>query len=85
MQTRESEPEWGEEPTLIQPEDFLPHDRFPSDARRMGFDRYSGGEAAILAFASNLDSSKRSHRLFASVLLVIVVGSFVVTIWGQMH
>ena len=51
----------------------------------MGFDRYSGGEAAILAFASNLDAGKPSHRLFAFLLLVLVVGSFVATVWGQLH
>jgi hypothetical protein len=75
------------EPELITPEDFLPGNGnpYPLDAQRMGFDRNTGSDAALLAFASNLDSKKPSHRVFATLLLVLVVGSFAYTLWGQMH
>jgi hypothetical protein len=73
------------EPELIRPEDFLPAGPFTADAQRMGFDRYTGGEAGFLAVASALDGTKPSHRVIAMVLLVVVVGSFVVTLWGQMR
>jgi hypothetical protein len=72
-------------PELIRPEDFLPPSPFPADARRMGFDRYTGGDAAFLAFASALDGRKTSHRVFAAVLLTLVVGAFVAGIWTQWH
>ena len=72
-------------PELIEPEDFLPRSPFPADAQRMGFDRYTGGDAGFLAVASALDGRKPGHRLFAYVLLTVVVGSFVLTLWGQMH
>jgi hypothetical protein len=54
---------------LIQPEDFLPRSPFPDDARRLGFDRYSGGDAAWIALAANLDGTKASHRVIATLLL----------------
>ncbi|HEX4190575.1 MAG TPA: hypothetical protein VHZ06_06225 [Marmoricola sp.] len=87
MQLEDSGPE-DVEPELIAPEDFLPQsliNPYPEDARRMGLDRYTGSDAAMLAFAANLDSKKPSHRLFAILLLILVVGSFVATLWGQMH
>lgn len=71
------------EPELIMPEDFLPPSPFPTDARRMGIDRYTGGDAGILAMASALDGRKRSHRVFATLLLVAVVGSLAMSLWGQ--
>ncbi|MCZ4499019.1 MAG: hypothetical protein JWQ74_1572 [Marmoricola sp.] len=73
------------DPELILPEDFLPGSPFPIDAQRMGFDRYTGGEAGLLAMASALDSKKPSHRLFATALLALVVGCFLLTLWGQLH
>jgi hypothetical protein len=78
------EPE-GDEPELITPEDFLPPSPFPTDAQRMGFDRYTGGDAGFLAMASALDGRKPSHRVFAGALLALVVGSFLLTLWGQFH
>lgn len=86
MQMQDAEPEDdGSEPELITPEDFLPPSPFPADAQRMGFDRYTGGESGILAMASALDGRKPSHRIFAVTMLIIVVGSFALTVWGQLH
>lgn len=73
------------EPELISPEDFLPPNPFPVDAQRMGFDRFTGDGGALIAVAASLDASKASHRLVAWLLLVIVVGAFVLTLWGQLH
>lgn len=83
MNTRESEPDDGDTPELITPEDFLPSNPFPTDAQRLGVDRYSGGDAGILAVAASLDSSKPSHRLLALVLLVLIVGFSAWTLWSQ--
>jgi hypothetical protein len=77
MQTREREPEWGEEPELIQPEDFLPHNPFPSDAQRLGFDRWSGGG---IDFAASLKANKPSHRAVAITLLVVFVAPVLLTV-----
>lgn len=77
MQTREIEPNEGEEPELIKPEDFLPRDRFPDDARRMGLDRWSGAE---LDFVSKLDASNPRHRLFAGVLLALFLTPVLMTV-----
>jgi hypothetical protein len=90
MQTQDPAPDPGpdgDEPEieLISPEDFLPRSPFPPDAQRMGFDRFTGSEGAILAMASALDGRKPSHRLFALVLLILVAGSFLLTVWGQLH
>lgn len=76
------EPE-GTEPELIMPEDFLPPNPFPIDAQRMGFDRYTGGDAGFLAVASALDGRKVSHRVLAYALLTLVIGCFALTLWGQ--
>lgn len=84
MQLEEIGPD-DQEPELILPEDFVPGNPFPLDAQRMGFDRYTGGEAGILAIAANLDGRKASHRVFAGVLLILVVGWFAATIWWQVH
>jgi len=74
-----------QDPELILPEDFLPPSPFPADAQRMGFDRYTGGDAGFLAVAAALDGRKASHRIFAVALLGLVVGSFVLTLWGQFN
>ncbi len=84
MQTQDREPDHGDEPELITPEDFLPRNPYPPDAQRLGFDRYTGGDGGILAVAASLDSRKPAHRLIAAVLLALVVGSFVLTLWGQL-
>jgi hypothetical protein len=57
-----------------EPPDFLPDgltNRFhgiPADARQMGIDRYTE-EGAMIAMASSLDGTKRSHRVVAWVIL----------------
>lgn len=84
MNVRDEEPDRSD-PELITPEDFLPRNPFPPDAQRLGFDRYSGGESGFLAVAAALDSRKPSHRVLATVLLILVVGSFSMTLWGQLH
>jgi len=73
------------EPELITPEDLAPRNPFPTDAQRLGVDRFSGGDSGFLAIAASLDGSKPSHRLLATFLLVLVVGSFSLTLWGQLH
>ncbi len=62
---------------LIQPEDFLPPNPIPTDAQRLGFDRWSGAE---IAFAASLDGSKRSHRAVAITLLVVFLTPAVFTL-----
>ncbi len=85
MQTRNgSGGEDDFEPELIKPEDFLERNRFPADAQRMGVDRYTDSGGAFLAVASALDGRKLSHRLFAVALLVLVVGSAALNLWGQL-
>ncbi|WP_310961022.1 hypothetical protein [Nocardioides terrisoli] len=69
------------DPELIQPEDFLPPSPFPTDAQRMGFDRFTGDNAALLAVASALDPAKSSHRIIAWLLLVVVGLPVVLEIW----
>lgn len=86
MKLEDGHPDDGsDEPELIAPEDFVPGNPFPLDAQRMGFDRYTGGDAGLLAMASALDGRKPSHRLFAIALLTLVVGCFALTVWGQLH
>jgi hypothetical protein len=86
METKDAYGGDGElEPELIQPEDFLPRNPFPPEAQRMGFDRYTGGDGGFLAMASALDGRTPAHRLFAGALLVLVIGSFALTVWGQLH
>lgn len=86
VSTQEELPD-GPEPDveLIQPEDFLPSGRYPHDARRMGIDHYTGLDGAWIGLAAALDPRKLSHRLVASVLLVIFIGSFALTLWGEFH
>ena len=66
-----------EELELIQPEDFLPHNPIPSDAQRLGFDRWSGAE---IAFAASLRPDKRSHRAVAITLLVVFMTPAIITV-----
>ena len=82
METRERDPDEGDQPELIRPEDFLPRDRFPADARRMGLDRWSGAE---LDFVSKLDASNPRHRLFAMVLLALFLTPVLMTVLFLMH
>ncbi|MGO4256092.1 hypothetical protein [Marmoricola sp. RAF53] len=86
MPTQEDVPD-GPEPDieLIRPEDFLPSNRYPHDARRMGIDHYTGLDGAWIGLASALDSRKPSHRLLAVVLLILFIGSFALALWGQWH
>jgi predicted esterase len=77
VQTREREPDEGEEPELITPEDFLPHDPFPADARRLGFDQYSG---AMIALAAGLDRRNPVHRAVALAMLVVFVTPVLMTV-----
>ncbi|WP_148044930.1 hypothetical protein [Nocardioides marmorisolisilvae] len=62
---------------LIQPEDFLPRNPFPTDAQRLGFDRWSGGG---IDFAASLNGRKRSHRYVAITLLVVFATPLVLTV-----
>jgi hypothetical protein len=73
----------GDEPELIQPEDFLPPSPFPVDAQRMGVDRWTGDNGALIGLAAALDASRPSHRLVAWLLLAAVVGPFVMTLWTE--
>ena len=73
----------GDEPELIQPEDFLPPNPFPADAQRMGFDRFTGDNGALIGLAAALDASRPSHRLVAWLLLAVVVVPFVFTLWTE--
>jgi len=66
-----------EELELIQPEDFLPHNPFPTDAQRLGFDRWSGGG---IDFAASLNGRKRSHRYVAITLLVVFATPLLFTV-----
>ena len=77
MQTREREPDEGDQPELIKPEDFLPHNPFPTDAQRLGFDRWSGGG---IDFAASLNGRKSSHRAVAITLLVVFVTPLLLTV-----
>lgn len=77
MQGREQEQEWGEEPERIEPTDFLPPNPIPTDAQRLGLDRWSGAE---IAFAASLNGSKRSHRFVAITLLVVFVTPLALTV-----
>lgn len=66
---------------LIRPEDFLPPNPFPVDAQRLGIDRFTGDNGAIIALAASLDGRKPSHRALAWVLLVAFVIPVLTSIW----
>lgn len=65
---------------LIEPEDFLPPNPFPADARRLGVDQYSGGDAAWIALAANLDARKPAHRVIAVLLLAFFLFPVLTTV-----
>jgi len=73
--------EAGFEP--IEPEDFLPGNPFPTDAQRLGIDRWSDN-AGMIAVASSLDPAKRWHKAVAWVMLVAVVVWTLATLWSQL-
>ena len=66
---------------LIEPEDFLPPNPFPVDAQRLGIDRFTGDNGALIAVAASLDPAKRSHRVIGWLLLVIVLTPVVLNLW----
>ncbi|GAA1511396.1 hypothetical protein [Nocardioides humi] len=61
------------------PEPWAPAENLPSDARRMGLSR-SVPDGALLELAGSLDSTKRSHRLIAWILLVVMVVPVLLTV-----
>ena len=67
---------------LIRPEDFLAGSPFPTDAQRMGIDRWSD-DAGLIAIASSLDSRKLSHKIVAWVMLVLLTGWLVAQLWFE--
>jgi hypothetical protein len=67
---------------LIEPEDLLPRNPFPVDAQRMGIDRWSD-DAGMIAIASSLDSSKRSHKVVAWVMLLALTSWLVMQLWFE--
>jgi hypothetical protein len=67
---------------LIQPEDFLPRNPFPIDAQRMGIDRWSD-DAGMIAIAASLDSSKRSHKLVAWLMLLALTSWLLMQLWFE--
>jgi hypothetical protein len=67
---------------LIQPEDFLPRNPFPADAQRMGIDRWSD-DAGMIAIAASLDSSKRSHKLVAWLMLLALTSWLLMQFWFE--
>jgi hypothetical protein len=68
---------------LIEPEDLLPRNPFPTDAQRMGIDRWSD-DAGMIAIASSLDSSKRSHKVVAWVMLLAVTSWVLMQLWFEL-
>lgn len=71
----------GSGPELIRPEDFLPPNPFPVDAQRMGIDRFTGDNGALIAVAASLDPAKLSHRVVAWLLLVVVTTPVALDAW----
>ena len=81
-------PEWPEDPDdsgieLIAPEDFLPANPFPLDARRMGIDRWSD-DAGMIAVAASLDPAKPSHKLFAWLMLLAITVPMALNLWYEL-
>lgn len=68
---------------LIRPEDFLAGNPFPTDAQRMGIDRWSD-DAGLIAIASSLDSRKLSHKIVAWVMLVSLTAWLVAQLWFEL-
>ncbi len=81
------DPEYPDDPTdgveLIRPDDFLPRNPFPQDAQRMGVDRWSE-DAGMIAIASSLDSSKRSHKAVAWLMLIAVTAWVLMQLWFEL-
>jgi hypothetical protein len=68
---------------LIRPEDFLPANPFPLDAQRMGIDRWSD-DAGMIAIAASLNPAKRSHKIFAWLMLLAILVPFVLNLWSEL-
>ncbi|HEY6932800.1 MAG TPA: hypothetical protein VI452_05330 [Marmoricola sp.] len=68
-------------PELIEPEDFLPPNPFPVDAQRLGIDRWTGDNGALIALAASLDRAKPSHRVVAWLLLLVVLTPVALDLW----
>ncbi|HET8604437.1 MAG TPA: hypothetical protein VFM09_10950 [Marmoricola sp.] len=68
-------------PELIRPEDFLPPNPFPVDAQRLGIDRFTGDNGALIAVAASLDPAKLSHRIVAWLLLLVVGLPVLLQLW----
>lgn len=66
---------------LIRPEDFLPPNPFPVDAQRLGIDRFTGDNGALIAVAASLDPAKLSHRIVAWLLLLVVGLPVLLQLW----
>ena len=66
---------------LIRPKDFLPPHPFPAKDHRLGFDRFTGDNGALLAVAASLDSAKVSHRIVAWLLLLVVGMPVPLEVW----
>ncbi|WGX96274.1 hypothetical protein [Nocardioides sp. L-11A] len=62
-----------------EPEPWARAEHLPTDAQRMGLNR-SVPDGALLEFAGSLDSAKRSHRMVAWVLLVVMVTPVLLTV-----
>jgi hypothetical protein len=74
----------GSDLELIKPEDFLPRNPFPLDAQRMGIDRWSD-DAGMIAIASSLDSSKRSHKVVAWLMLLSLSSWLLMQLWFELR
>ncbi|MFL6133254.1 MAG: hypothetical protein ACJ72A_10635 [Nocardioidaceae bacterium] len=68
---------------LIEPEDFLPLNPFPLDARRMGIDRWSD-DAGMIAVAASLNPAKPSHKIVAWLMLLAVTVPLVLNLWYEL-
>ena len=84
MQEHDEADHPGEGMELIAPEDFLPANPFPPDARRMGIDRWSD-DAGMIAIASSLDSRKLSHKIVAWLMLVAVTSWLLFQLWFELR
>ncbi len=72
------------EPELIGPEDFFNANPFPPDARRLGFDRYSD-EGALIGLASALNPGKRSHKIAAWLMLLVISLPMILRVWADLR
>ncbi len=70
-------------PELIEPEVFLALYPFPTDAQRMGVDRWSD-DAGMIALAASLDSRKLSHKIFAWLMLLAMASWLLGTLWIEL-